>query len=40
MLFVIILIVFAVVFSLHDVSKKEHEKAKDDFKRITGHKYH
>lgn len=39
MLFILIILVFVLVFSFKDHSKEENEKAKQDFERLTGHKY-
>lgn len=39
MVFIIIIIVFAYVFSLEDEGQNDLKKAKEDFKRITGRDY-
>jgi hypothetical protein len=39
MLFILIIIVFVVIFSLEDTSAKELEKDKKTYERIMGRKY-
>lgn len=39
MLFVVIIIIFTLIFSLRDVSAEQHHQSKEEFERITGHKY-